>query len=278
MKIFLRFFILSILSVIFTTSHAENLWKTGYRTILVEDTAHTEVIYVHIANDRNVRKQQVKYERLSIGDKITEYGGNDNYQLDTVFLKKKEKNVKLTTQEALDLRKEYEPIPEYVTINREKGILNFYGKVFINRYKYSEPIPEIAWTLIDETEEIMGHQCHKATARWRGREWNAWYSDIPVDAGPWKFQGLPGLILKVEDTEGDHSIYAIGIENNVHPIGHPYKAYCKAIREKYNEAKEDYAINGNDMLVRSGMVKFKNEEEKNRIAARRKFYAPLELE
>ena len=144
MNNFLRILILSLVSIIFASGHAENLWKTGYRTILVEDTAHTEVIYVHIANDRNVRKQQVKYERLSIGDKITEYGGNDNYQLDTVFLKKKEKNVKLTTQEALDLRKEYEPIPESVTINREKGILNFYGKVFINRYKYSEPIPEIA--------------------------------------------------------------------------------------------------------------------------------------
>ena len=275
MNNFLRILILSLVSIIFASGHAENLWKTGYRTILVEDTAHTEVIYVHISNDRNLTQQQVKYEMLSIGDNITEYGGHGNYQLDTLFLKKKE--IALSPQEMVRLSREYEPIQESLTINREKGILNFYGKVFINRYKYSEPIPEIDWTLTDETEEIMGHQCHKATATWRGREWNAWYSDIPVDAGPWKFQGLPGLILKVEDTEGDHSIYAIGIENNVHPIGHPYKAYGKATREKYNEAKEDHAINGNDMLVKSGMVTAVNGE-KPKPVNRRLFYAPLELE
>ena len=275
MNNFLRILILSLVSIIFASGHAENLWKTGYRTILVEDTAHTEVIYVHIANDRNIKKQQVKYEMLSIGDNITEYGGHGNYQLDTLFLKKKE--IALSPQEMIRLGREYEPIQESLTINKENGILNFYGKVSINSYKYSEPIPKIDWTLTDETEEIMGHQCHKATARWRGREWNAWYSDIPIDAGPWKFQGLPGLILKVEDTEGDHSIYAIGIENNVIPIGHTYKAYSKATREKYNEAKEDHAINGNKMLINSGMVTAVNGEKPKPVNHRR-FYAPLELE
>ncbi|MDE6423920.1 MAG: GLPGLI family protein [Muribaculaceae bacterium] len=275
MNNFLRILILSLVSIIFASGHAENFWKTGYRKILVEDTAHTEVIYVHIANDRHLKQQQVKYEMLSIGNDITAYGGHGNYQLDTLFLKKKE--IALSPQEMIRLGKEYEPIYESLTINREKGILNFYGNIFINNYKYSEPIPEIDWTLTDETEEIMGHQCHKATARWRGREWNAWYSDIPVDAGPWKFQGLPGLILKVEDTEGDHSIYAIGIENNVIPIGHTYKAYSKATREKYNEAKEDHAINGNKMLINSGMVTAVNGEKPKPVNHRR-FYAPLELE
>ena len=84
MNNFLRILILSLVSIIFASGHAENFWKTGYRTILVEDTAHTEVIYVHIANDRHLKQQQVKYEMLSIGNDITAYGGHGNYQLDTL--------------------------------------------------------------------------------------------------------------------------------------------------------------------------------------------------
>lgn len=272
-------FILFVLTIILTgltaTSRADNIWDTGYRKILVEDTARSEVIYVHIANDRVLNQQEVKYEMLSIGDRIMTYGGYDNYQLDSLF---STFPVKPSVTEGAKIARKYETIPESMKIEPAKGTLDFYGKVFINPYRYSEPIPEIKWTLTDETENILGYECHKATARWRGREWNAWYADIPVNAGPWKFQGLPGLILKVEDTTKDHSIFAIGMENIVYPIGHPYKPYCKSTREKYNEAKADYAANMGKTFVNSGMIKFKSEEEKARIAKRRRFHAPLELE
>ena len=36
--------------------------------------------------------------------------------------------------------------------------------------------------------------------------------DIPINDGPWKFCGLPGLILKVSDDENLFEYLAIGLE------------------------------------------------------------------
>lgn len=58
------------------------------------------------------------------------------------------------------------------------------------------------WELHAETKEISGFTCQKATIKFRGRNYTAWFTtDIPVQFGPWKFQGLPGLILEVYDED-----------------------------------------------------------------------------
>jgi GLPGLI family protein len=58
--------------------------------------------------------------------------------------------------------------------------------------------PKFDWVLINETKKIGDFTCNKATCHFRGRDYVAWYTnEIPVPHGPWKFQGLPGLILEV---------------------------------------------------------------------------------
>lgn len=59
------------------------------------------------------------------------------------------------------------------------------------------------WTIdTAETRNIQGYDCSKASTPFRGRDYIAWFTpDIPVPFGPWKFGGLPGLILEVQDTE-----------------------------------------------------------------------------
>ncbi|WP_310557213.1 GLPGLI family protein [Flavobacterium sp.] len=60
----------------------------------------------------------------------------------------------------------------------------------------------INWKLLAETKKIGNFECHKAKAFFRGREYTAWYTnEIPVPFGPWKLQGLPGLILEAYDTD-----------------------------------------------------------------------------
>lgn len=57
------------------------------------------------------------------------------------------------------------------------------------------------WEITNETKQIGKYTCHKATTKnFRGRNYEAWFTyDIPVPTGPWKFHGLPGLILEVHD-------------------------------------------------------------------------------
>ena len=68
-------------------------------------------------------------------------------------------------------------------------------------YTYNEPISDFNWVISNETKEILSYSCKKATTVFRGREYEAWFTtDIPLNNGPWKFGGLPGLILRVSDT------------------------------------------------------------------------------
>src|SRR3712207_8163725 len=47
----------------------------------------------------------------------------------------------------------------------------------------------------------------------RGRTWRVWFAlDIPFPDGPWKLCGLPGLILKAEDSKGHFSFDCVGID------------------------------------------------------------------
>ena len=61
-----------------------------------------------------------------------------------------------------------------------------------------EDTPTINWEICEDTvQTILGYTCHRATAKFRGREWEVWYADdIPTSLGPWKLNGLPGLILQ----------------------------------------------------------------------------------
>lgn len=87
------------------------------------------------------------------------------------------------------------------------------------------------WELKNEQKEILGYQCSKAMVHFRGREFEAWYTPaIPVQNGPYKFHGLPGLILEVKTTKEGNDVYkyhavanTISINDNVDLIINPFE-------------------------------------------------------
>ena len=87
-------------------------------------------------------------------------------------------------------------------------------------FVYSDSIPSLEWNFSsEETELIMGYDCRKATTDFAGRTYTAWFTpEIPLPFGPYKFGGLPGLILKIEDAERQFVWEAIGIERTNNPI------------------------------------------------------------
>lgn len=85
--------------------------------------------------------------------------------------------------------------------------------------EYEEPLPPFDWVTQSDTMTICGYPCWRAETTFRGRKWIAWYTpNIPVNAGPWKFNGLPGLILKIEDSKEQYSWKCIGIKQDKEPI------------------------------------------------------------
>ncbi|WP_333850763.1 GLPGLI family protein [Epilithonimonas sp.] len=77
----------------------------------------------------------------------------------------------------------------------------------IGRDNYSYPeTPVFEWKILPETVKIGDYQTQKAETKFGGRNWYAWFTqEIPLQDGPYKFSGLPGLIVKVQDAKGDYS-------------------------------------------------------------------------
>ena len=70
--------------------------------------------------------------------------------------------------------------------------------------------PKLKWSLSHEKRIIEGYNCQKATVNFGNRQWEAWFSEeIPVPEGPYLFNGLPGLIVKIGDTSNQHSFLLV---------------------------------------------------------------------
>ena len=85
---------------------------------------------------------------------------------------------------------------------------------------FSEETPQQTWEMQDSTKQVLGYTCQLATARFRGRLWYAWFTlDIPIDNGPWKLGGLPGLIMEAYDSQDYYHYTLTGIQTqNLQPV------------------------------------------------------------
>ncbi len=103
-------------------------------------------------------------------------------------------------------------------------------------FEYEEPLPHFAWRICPDTTALLGYVCQQAEAEYAGRRWRVWFTpEIPVDGGLWKFNGLPGMILKAEDDRGYFQFTATEIRQPSKSIIH-YRARTKRMsRKAYRE-------------------------------------------
>lgn len=117
------------------------------------------------------------------------------------------------------------------------GKLTCTGRVCNTDLKYEEDLPEMDWKIQDETDTLLGYMVQKAVCSFRGRDYTAWFApQLPMQAGPWKISGLPGLILKVEDSRGHYTFIARGIYLTSGAVEMPRYLFLKTSREKYMDA------------------------------------------
>ena len=141
-----------------------------------------------------------------------------------------------------------------------------------NNGQYTEAWPLMKWILTDDFQTILGHKCQKATCRFRGRDFVAWFAaDIPVKGGPWKFGGLPGCILKVYDKDRLYVWEAVAIENGIYPISqYPEKLYPKTSRNRIYKLQKRY---NEDFWNAVGWMSLEGRRTPKKV-----LFEPLELE
>lgn len=126
--------------------------------------------------------------------------------------------------------------------NYPTGKMTVTDKIYTDFLLYEEAIPEFAWTICDSTSTFLSYPIQMATCTFRGRDYVAWFTpEISVTEGPWKFNGLPGLILKVRDTRNQYCYEMTGITQSANsPILFKEYKYMKTDRKKYTQILRRY--------------------------------------
>lgn len=106
-----------------------------------------------------------------------------------------------------------------------------------SNYLVSEDVP-LSWTMSNENDTtIFGYKCRKATTSYAGRDYIAWFTlDIPINDGPYKFHGLPGLIVSLYDTSHEHEFVLAGTNSTAqYPIYKPERKYIKTTTKGFQK-------------------------------------------
>lgn len=203
---------------------------SGYSQVL--DYANLECLYHYeMVGDRLQPKKKTTDEViLLIGSKCSSYYSYMNYVADSLrkanpeeyaprftdasgILVNRENLADFSTKGGLNVNPPRTTLPVNM-FNGERYIINkASGELLcmvINDGKYicyTETLDKPVWEMSNDTCTVAGYRCQKATTRYGGRDWTAWFSpEIAVAEGPWKLRGLPGLILKAETGDREFTL------------------------------------------------------------------------
>lgn len=170
---------------------------------------------------------------LEVGSRRTKFYSYKTWQTDSL--------VRVTPPEQImaNLGSFHSGVRDELFRDQTTGRLTHTDQIGMDHLLYSEPLPAIDWELEEGERTILGYACRRARCTFRGRNYEAWYApEIAVSAGPWKFGGLPGLILAIKDDAGVLDMEATGVEQRVEPIRMTDRNYMKTSRKKYRELKQ----------------------------------------
>lgn len=228
------FSILSYLIVFNTLALNSQKLRNNLEEQQVQDSIQFRVLYQFTQQANKQRKQIILTDTmaLNIGQNMSEYYDWHKPKLDSLsklistrfevlFIKENDEELNARLEAGEEEYKNTPRTPESSRIYKDRinkkiktiddgpyedGV----GSTYLTLV---ENISPMNWTISNDTATVLNYLCTRATATFRGRAYNAWFTtEIPINEGPWKLYGLPGLILKAETTDGIFHFKAIGLE------------------------------------------------------------------
>ena len=217
--------------------------KRGYDQQIVIDTASVRVLYALNAKDIKDENTYIDLGKLEVGRRVKKYSSEfiDLSDEEAVKWKKKTGHTGYVPKSFWiggrpELHENWSELvfsDYFIRGNELKEYACFPLWAERENSSYTEPWPLMQWSLADDQQTILGHRCQKATCRFRGRDFVAWFAtDVPIKGGPWKFGGLPGLIVKVYDTDHLYTFECTGVERVRRPMVRSKYARRKPIKRE----------------------------------------------
>lgn len=182
--------------------------------------ARVKYTFTHVIDTTKKDQPTVENMLLVVGKNASVYTSFDKLTASLNMQKQLQEQVKNQAgggSMTLTLKSEKKgPVTEtdYFYFAKEQKV--FTKERVYNNYLIEEEAPEINWKITKDTTSFSDIACQKATTNFRGREWVAWFApSIPFQSGPWKLNGLPGLIISAHDVKNEVKFDFNGLENVV---------------------------------------------------------------
>lgn len=154
---------------------------------------------------------------LFLGDDISSYSSKAKLFKNSVAVKG---NTAQTSKESLT------DFPYVIIKNPKENYLAYTLQIVDDYFYYEQKLNLFTWELHEETKVVNGYNAQKATMNYSGRDYIAWFTnEIPISDGPFKFNGLPGLIIELSDTQNHYHFMLKGFEELKPSI--PFKTNLK---------------------------------------------------
>ncbi|MEG1617320.1 MAG: GLPGLI family protein [Bacteroidales bacterium] len=238
--------------------NTETSHDTIYKDILDNAKYRVYYTYRYLPEAISADNQVETLTLLQIGDQYNRFMDYNRFRSDSVNDVSVKNNLALAEYmpSLMNLGKVIK-FKSNIVINKSKNeIITQQNIILTERYQFKEESPLIKWTITNSDTILLGYNCRKATAVYKGRSYIAWYSEeIAMPYGPYKFNGLPGLIFYIHDTENNHSFILCGLEKSrgMDPV---YlwtgKNIIKTKRENAMQIHKNYCGNPGKALINSG--------------------------
>lgn len=212
---------------------------------------------------------------LFIGKSTSKFISKNLYRSDTI--ERKFKNIDDLQEHLLDQNAPFPRIPYQIFKNKPAEQMTIIEYIIGGTYKYQENLHLFNWQITGDADSIASYKVQKATCDFGGRSWEAWFTpEIPINDGPYKFNGLPGLILKVHDTRNHYTFEILSVEKPGYNlmIDRQEKNYIETTKQGFFKAKDNLR---DDIVSRAKSAGLNNKTQQQAAKAMAERNNPLEL-
>jgi len=165
------------------------------------DTAQVLVHYKfsHVRDTNNRAHPYTENMVLFVGKASGNYKSYDTQLQNDLYRRQLQEQVSAGGNFRLDHKITGSGTEYYQFINDKRLVRK---EMLINAYIINDVLSTINWHISNNTANFGELHCQKATCHFKGRDYTAWFCpDLPVHVGPWKLNGLPGVIVEAYDAK-----------------------------------------------------------------------------
>ena len=220
------------------------------------DATKYKIVYnlIYQQDSTNIASKREEKMVLLVGKNYSLFQ-SENSRFNDSLVNYYTQNTKLDEQTALNTMLSVKKKSKfYFKILKTPTEIMVLDRIFSDKFIYKDE-EKLNWKILNETKQINNYLCQKATTHFAGRNYVAWFTnEIPINDGPYKFRGLPGLIIKIQDTKKQYNFELLSFKKYNSSFSFDVKGIQIVTKKEYFRAYNDFKNNFIEQLEQRGIT------------------------